>query len=170
MAKYACMPVQLHLTAPLFLTRPHVLLALLHASFYVAAAFGDPGTITVDMHASGTLCDWKHCETCNMARPFRAKHCPEPGCNRCVSRFDHYCGFLGAAVGAGNEVPFMGFCFFAAMDCSLACLNALWVLLSPSDDRPDAPGLLAILQAGRLLSWDTVHTLWQRAYVVSSRI
>jgi hypothetical protein len=148
------------------LTRAHVVLGVLHSAFYMAAAFGDPGTVTAQMHESGTDCDWKQCETCNIARPFRAKHCPERGCSRCVSRFDHFCGFLDTAVGAGNEVPFMAFCFFAFMDCSLASVNSVWVLLSPSDGLVVAPGLLEILQSGRLLSMDSVSTLWQRRYVV----
>ena len=148
------------------LTLVQVVLGVLHSVFYMAAAFGDPGTVTAEMHESGTDCDWKQCETCNIARPFRAKHCPERGCSRCVSRFDHYCGFLGTAVGAGNEVPFMAFCFFAFMDCSVVSVNSVWVLLSPSDGLVDAPGLLDILKSGRLLSMDSVSTLWQRRYVV----
>jgi hypothetical protein len=120
------------------------------------------------MHDNSTLCDWKQCETCNIARPFRAKHCPEPGCNRCISRFDHYCGFIGAPVGAGNEVSFMLFCLFAFVDVFLAFLNGAWVLLAPSGSHAAAPGLLSILRAGSILSMATVDLLWQRAFVVRS--
>ena len=59
-------------------------------------------------------------------------------------------------------------CLFVFLDCLLACVNAAWVLLAPSDGLIDAPGLLAILQTGRILSMDTVNALWQRIYVVSS--
>ena len=144
-----------------------MVLGVLHAVFYLTATFQDPGTVTADMHDSSTPCDWKQCETCNIARPFRAKHCPEPGCGRCVSRFDHHCGFIGACVGAGNEVPFMFNCLFVFLDCLLACVNGAWVLLAPSDGRPDAPGLIFVFQSGRIMSMDTVDALWQRAYVVS---
>jgi hypothetical protein len=166
----ACTCAPVNCFAAMFLTLLHVLLALLHATFYLLAAFGDPGTVIADMHDVNTPCDWKHCETCNLARPFRAKHCPEPGCNRCVSRFDHFCGFIGAAVGAGNEVSFMAMCLFVFLDCSLSCLNCAWVLISPSDGRADAPGLLAILQSGRLLSMVTVNSLWQRVFCVRARV
>jgi hypothetical protein len=143
-----------------------VLLALLHALFYIAAAFGDPGIVVSKMHDNSTPCDWKQCETCEIARPFRAKHCPEPGCNRCVNRFDHFCGFIGAPVGAGNEVPFMMLCLFAFLDVFVAFLNGAWVLLAPSDSSTDVPGLLSILRAGDILSIATVNVLWQRAFVV----
>jgi hypothetical protein len=151
-----------------FLTSVHVLFGILHAAFYFATILGDPGIVTACMRASSSApCDWKYCETCNIDRPFRAKHCPEPGCNYCVSRFDHYCGFIGAPVGAGNEVPFMFLCLFAFIDSLFAVLNATWVLLAPSDDRPDSPGLLNLLHAGHLLSMATVVSLWHRAPVVS---
>jgi hypothetical protein len=53
------------------------------------------------------------------------------------------------------------------MDCLLAFLNGAWVLLAPCDDRPDAPGLLSLLQGGQLLSMAAVVAVWQRAAVVS---
>jgi hypothetical protein len=143
-----------------------VLLALLHAIFYMAATIGDPGTVTSKMHDSSTPCDWKYCETCHAARPFRAKHCSEPGCSRCISRFDHYCGFIGAPVGAGNEVPFMFLCLCAFLDMFVAFLNGAWVLLAPSDGDSGVPGLLSILRSGGILSMDTVDLLWRRAFVV----
>ncbi len=31
-------------------------------------------------------------------------------------------------------------CLFVFLDCLLACVNGAWVLLAPSDGRPDAPG------------------------------
>jgi hypothetical protein len=61
----------------------------------------------------------------------------------------------------------MFLCLFAFMDCLLAFLNGAWVLLAPCDDRPDAPGLLSLLQAGQLLSMAAVVAVWQRAAVVS---
>jgi hypothetical protein len=143
-----------------------VLLALSHAAFYITTTFGDPGIVTSNMHDINTPCDWKHCETCDNARPFRAKHCPEPGCNRCINRFDHYCGFIGAPVGAGNEVPFMLFCLSAFLDAFISFLNGAWVLLVPSDSNTDVPGLLSLLREGNIVSMATMNALWQRALVV----
>jgi hypothetical protein len=144
-----------------------VLLEILHPLFCMVTAFGDPGTITAGMHDNGVPCDWKHCETCNICRPFRAKHCPQPRCNRCVSRFDHHCGFIDVCVGAGNEVSFMFFCLFAFLDCFLSGLNGVWVLLAPSDGSPAAPGLLSLFENGRILSMDSIAVMWQRIFVVS---
>jgi len=44
-------------------------------------------------------------------RPLRSKHCAE--LNYCISKFDHYCPFVGNAVGEKNHNYFLGFLFFA---------------------------------------------------------
>ena len=42
-----------------------------------------------------------------IVRPLRAKHCAVTG--RCVAMFDHFCPWVGNAIGAGNRHYFAGF-------------------------------------------------------------
>ena len=42
--------------------------------------------------------------------PLRARHCPELG--RCVRRFDHWCPWVGTAVGEDNHQAFVFFLLF----------------------------------------------------------
>ncbi|KAL4430689.1 hypothetical protein ABPG75_005945 [Micractinium tetrahymenae] len=47
------------------------------------------------------------CVSCRIVRPLRAKHCPVTG--RCVEAFDHYCPWVGNAIGRGNRHLFLTF-------------------------------------------------------------
>jgi len=47
------------------------------------------------------------CITCKTVVPRRSKHCRE--LDRCVYRYDHYCPFVGNAVGLDNHSFFLGF-------------------------------------------------------------
>jgi palmitoyltransferase len=42
-----------------------------------------------------------------IVRPLRAKHCSVTG--RCVALFDHFCPWVGNAIGAGNRALFAAF-------------------------------------------------------------
>lgn len=47
------------------------------------------------------------CVTCRIVRPLRAKHCAVT--DRCVQCFDHYCPWVGNAIGKGNRHYFVIF-------------------------------------------------------------
>ena len=47
------------------------------------------------------------CVSCKIVRPLRAKHCAVTG--RCVECFDHYCPWVGNAIGKGNRHYFLVF-------------------------------------------------------------
>lgn len=47
------------------------------------------------------------CVSCRIVRPLRAKHCSITG--RCVEAFDHYCPWVGNAIGRGNRHLFLTF-------------------------------------------------------------
>ena len=59
------------------------------------------------------------CSTCEIVRPLRSKH--DRFTNRCVEKFDHYCPWIGTAVGARNYKEF--FCLIA---CGMVSMN-IWI-------------------------------------------
>ncbi|KAG2495455.1 hypothetical protein HYH03_006401 [Edaphochlamys debaryana] len=63
--------------------------------------------------------NWQQlCVTCRIVRPLRAKHCSVT--NRCIEVFDHFCPWVGNAIGKGNRHLFLAFLWVAlyAMVCS----------------------------------------------------
>ena len=59
--------------------------------------------------------------SCKIVRPLGSKHCGV--LNKCVSRFDHYCPWVGNAIGKANIRDFLTFLILEciALVASLAC-------------------------------------------------
>ena len=60
------------------------------------------------------------CPTCEIVKPLRSKH--DRFTDQCISRFDHYCPFMGVAVGEGNYFYF----FFSMLSAGIT----IWVWLA----------------------------------------
>lgn len=50
------------------------------------------------------------CVSCRIVRPLRAKHCSVT--DRCIEVYDHYCPWVGNAIGKGNRHFFLAFVWF----------------------------------------------------------
>jgi palmitoyltransferase ZDHHC13/17 len=70
------------------------------------------------------------CVTCKIVRPLRAKHCAMS--ERCVEVFDHYCPWVGNAIGKRNRHTFLGFLWLElyalSVSLALACGELRWSL------------------------------------------
>jgi len=62
------------------------------------------------------------CTTCKTVVPLRSKHCRE--LDRCVYRYDHYCPFVGNAIGLKNHRFFVLF-----LSWNVACISIYFYLL-----------------------------------------
>eukprot|EP00927_Polykrikos_kofoidii_P043818 TRINITY_DN37916_c0_g1_i1.p1 TRINITY_DN37916_c0_g1~~TRINITY_DN37916_c0_g1_i1.p1 ORF type:complete len:345 (+),score=5.84 TRINITY_DN37916_c0_g1_i1:79-1035(+) len=58
------------------------------------------------LRVNGLLVQRHWCNTCELYRPLRSKHCAK--CDRCIFRFDHHCAWIGNCVGLGNYRSFLG--------------------------------------------------------------
>src|SRR5436853_5036471 len=56
------------------------------------------------------------CSTCLNFKPDRAHHSSE--INRCISKMDHFCPWVGGIVSETSIKFFIQFCFFAALFCT----------------------------------------------------
>jgi hypothetical protein len=73
-------------------------------------ALEDLGAETTNDGVSATTYTPPLCHSCHIAKPLRSKHCRVT--RRCVLMFDHYCPFVGNAVGLYNYRYFILYIFF----------------------------------------------------------
>jgi palmitoyltransferase len=111
----------------------------------------DPGIIdhrTASLYAGGHYYDYDElmyhpkrvCRTTGLVKPARSKFCKEIGTN--VARFDHYCPWVGVAVGEANYALYLG------------VLLTHWVLAAHT----------MLLSASRLSSIAESRGLWETSY------
>ena len=94
-----------------------------------AAATCDPGIVPRlprSDRLSGLPCETQYrmnwCQTCQILRPPRAKHCRY--CDNCVRVFDHHCPWLGTCVGARNYRAFVLFLVWTLAGALYVCSRA----------------------------------------------
>jgi len=57
------------------------------------------------------------CVSCKCVIPPRSKHCKE--LNLCIYKYDHYCPFIGTAIGKENHAAFVFFLFWSLLTLAL---------------------------------------------------
>lgn len=75
------------------------------------------------------------CSSCLVRRPLRSKHCSV--CDKCVSRFDHHCPWVGNCIGEKNISYFLGYLIFLSALTALSvygcCIYISQACMYPSD-------------------------------------
>lgn len=104
--------------------------ALAAASTPPAVRGGDTAdSLAADAPATTLLSPSRFCYTCLATRPPRSKH--DASTDRCISRYDHYCPWVGGPVGAANHRWLLAFgvaTFAAEVLFVTAAGKALWVV------------------------------------------
>lgn len=96
---------------------------------------GDPKRIQ-DVLYGGRLVRLKWCETCHIFRPPRASHCSIT--DTCIERYDHYCPFIGAAIGKGNYRCFFAFLLSTAILTAFVMISCvIHIVLRVKSDKVD---------------------------------
>lgn len=109
------------------------------AVLYVWTSCSDPGYVPrhtmpeglTQGHLTG---HWKVCDTCQIVRPVRSKHCNI--CGRCVYKFDHHCPFMNNCIGRDNTHLFWSMLFAHSIDCALSTWHAYSVYYGPFTNTP----------------------------------
>ncbi|KAI6176606.1 Palmitoyltransferase [Aphelenchoides bicaudatus] len=108
-----------------------LLLSVVTPYLFILAFKSDPGFIGYDSNRLKTIKDaieqskfGSHfCVTCLIQRPPRSKHCKF--CDRCVSRFDHHCLYIGNCVGGKNHRLFILMLTAALSGISIVTVGSL---------------------------------------------
>ncbi|KAK3256916.1 hypothetical protein CYMTET_33975, partial [Cymbomonas tetramitiformis] len=77
------------------------------------------------------------CQKCKKVRPLRSKYCHVS--KRCVARFDHYCPWIGNAVGERNHPDFVIFLVMETLAMTISFAVTIYRLVNEYDDVAWAP-------------------------------
>lgn len=108
---------------------------------FLLTSFSDPGTVkaeNVSEYISAYPYDniiytEKECSTCKLPRPARSKHCRI--CDRCVTRFDHHCGWMNNCIGEKNTRYFMAFLLWHFFLCLYGVVTLGLILAGELKER-----------------------------------
>jgi hypothetical protein len=113
---------------------------------WLAAALGDPGSVSEDLRRRGLLARVadgdlprciRHlpvCAQCRLPRPYQCLHCDT--CGACRLRFDHHCALMGQCVADRNFKAFVLSFFWGGALCAATAASAALLAWKGGDGWP----------------------------------